>query len=128
MTAIPRREFMAQASAASVVGAAAVAEAGNIGRDPFPVEQFEELVGTTFTVMADGRPAARLKLDSVKRLGPAAQPQFRAPYSLLFKAPADFDLQQDVYRLSHSQLTTFKHLLVPIVNRGNEPLLEAVFN
>jgi hypothetical protein len=49
-------------------------------------------------------------------------------YSLVFAAPADASLEQDLYDLSHPELGRMSLVLVPVA-RGNRGLeLEAVFN
>jgi hypothetical protein len=93
---------------------------------------FERLVGSDFRVLVDETRSVSVKLVQCSALPPASQRADAAiraePFSLLFKGSQDLVLEQQIYRLEHSDpdtdLGSLELFLVP-VGFGES---EAVFN
>jgi hypothetical protein len=59
---------------------------------------------------------------------PGAQPLRKDPFSLLFRAPADCGLPQQIYRLEHHAFDGLELFLVPLGPDSGGMLYEAVVN
>ena len=90
---------------------------------------FQPHRGSRFHVPLEGGPGLELELAEVA-LYPRdtmAAPR-RAPFSLLFRGPAQAFLPQRIYRLQHPEMGELDLFLVPIRRDGDTLVYEAVFN
>ena len=90
------------------------------------VESFAPAVGDAFAVHGATPAPLRLELAEARPLGPAP-PGGRAPFSLVFRGPADPVLAQRIYRLEHAGLGTLEIFLVPVGRDAAGTRYEAVF-
>jgi hypothetical protein len=79
--------------------------------DSLTTEDFRPYQGTCF-VLASG--SVGFELIEVTPLGAAASGGYRAPFSLVFRAPPDPLLQQGIHRLEHDNFGVIDLFLVPI--------------
>jgi hypothetical protein len=87
-------------------------------------EDFRPELGTQFR-LAGGSVGS--ELIEVKVLGTAVSPGFRAPFSLIFRAPPEPLLQQGIHRLEHDTFGPIDVFLVPIGPDEAGMRYEAVF-
>jgi hypothetical protein len=96
--------------------------------EQFTIETFRPLVGRTFRVEGED---ARLELelvsaDELGKRGDAQRP--RAPFSLVFRGPAEPVLPQQIYRFENDALSAFEIFIVPIGPDAAGMQYEAVFS
>jgi hypothetical protein len=87
---------------------------------------FTPLVGSEFQLEPQGAtplPARLLQAQAGRYAGDAA----RAPFSLVFEAPAQPVLPQSTYRLQHAVLGALEIFLVPVGRSATGVHYEAVF-
>jgi hypothetical protein len=91
-------------------------------------QEFSQHVGTQFQLNLEQQ-AIELKLSAVKGYpaGPNEQGGMER-FSAFFDGPAQPQLQQSLYRLSHEQMGEFEIFLVPIAEVAEGLRYEAVFN
>jgi len=78
-------------------------------------EDFEPLIGTDFVLPgAEGLPSLAFTLIDAQRRGNAPRPEFRAPFSLVFKTNSSDVYGQHMYRLTHETFGTHDFFLVPL--------------
>ena len=90
------------------------------------LETFEPLRGDTFRVRIDDR-VLDLELIEVGAL-PIHAEHKRAPFALVFRAPAGVRLEQATYRVEHDRIGTVEIFMVPIGQVNGALRLEAIFN
>jgi len=136
-----RREFLAQASAAGAVGAVGVTavakSAQAIGPFGVPLERvesshFEPTVGTRFRVHREDEAPLDVALVKCQKHGyrgawPAHLKQ-REPFSLIFSAPKDVQLEGGTYTVSHRELGTFRLSLMPVDQPKRDAKFEAILS
>jgi hypothetical protein len=99
--------------------------------DRLTADTFAPAVGDTFAV--DAGDAGELRLELIEsRLQYPDRPAedesgTRAPFSLLFRGPADPVLPQRIYRLEHESLGPLEIFIVPIARDDAGSTYEAVF-
>jgi hypothetical protein len=91
-------------------------------------QEFSQHVGTQFQLSLDQQPI-ELKLSAVKGYpaGPNEQDGMER-FSAFFDGPAQPQLPQSLYRLTHEQMGEFDIFLVPIAKVAEGFRYEAVFN
>jgi hypothetical protein len=118
-----RRAFLKSASAAGLLGLAALPESepARAGSPPPPrrpedltADHFSDLVGSRFGVETEPGRFMAVELIEVNRLTDHGKPGFRRPFSLVFRVPGGTRLGQDVYRIRHRRVGTMAALLVPV--------------
>ncbi len=62
------------------------------------------------------------------KISEVAANEFTASFSLIFRAPADFDPAQGVYSLTHKKLGVFDLFLVPMRRDADGVYFESIFN
>ena len=80
-----------------------------------------------FTLTPPDGPAVAVRLVEATPLGPAPADGLRAPFSIVFRGPADRALGQGMYRLGHAAIGSFELFLVPIAPDADGRRYEAVF-
>ena len=91
------------------------------------LDHFAPLVGQHFEVLADGERSIAAALVEAAPLGlPTAQG--RAPFTLVFEAPASTLLSQRSYALLHPAFNSLQIFLVPVGRSPAGIRYEAVFN
>ena len=90
-------------------------------------EDFDALIGASFTVPNFAGPALALRLDATGAAG-VGVPGGRAPFSLVFAGPRAPFLPQGIQHLEHTTLGGLDIFLVPLGPRGEEMLYEAIFS
>ncbi len=88
------------------------------------LEHFAGLVGETFRIELDTATAVNLELTEAAQAG-GGRPD--GAFSVVFKGPRDPRLDQRIYDLEHGGLGTLPLFLVPIAERPDGYLYEAVF-
>lgn len=87
---------------------------------------FEPLVGEPFTIN-DG--AVQVRLSEANSLGEGPTAELRAPFSLVFRGPAQPALEQRIHRVDHPSLGPMEIFLVPLgPDESGEACYQAVFN
>jgi hypothetical protein len=94
--------------------------------DRLTVETFAPAIGDAFAVHGATPEALRLELVEARPQGSAAAGA-RAPFSLLFRGPAEPLLPQRTYRLEHPGLGLLEIFLVPVGRDATGTDYEAVF-
>jgi hypothetical protein len=90
-------------------------------------ETFAEYVGDRFRI-DDGRGGSvPAKLTEATAIGGPPSPAGRAPFSLLFRAPAGTGLAQGIHRLEHDRIGPIELFLVPLQPDADGARYEAVF-
>lgn len=88
-------------------------------------EAFSTQVDTDFvTRLADGRDVAFRFF----RLDPGISSKYQESFSLMFRAPLDVPPEQGLYSFRHSALGDLSLFLVPINQKEDHFLYQAVFN
>ena len=97
--------------------------------ETFTQSTFLSHLGETFRVHGDISSPLEMQLTDVMSLGSSdeAQPERRAPFSILFHGPADALLAQRTYTLSHDVMGNFDLFLVPLGPAADGMRYEAVF-
>jgi hypothetical protein len=88
------------------------------------ISDFEQVIGTTFTVQAGGVPVP-LELTTVSVI--ASSPRPGSGFSLLFKGPRDAVLPQAMYHFAENGIVQ-DIFIVPISADAASVVYEAVFN
>lgn len=87
---------------------------------------FQPHVGSRFWLQRDGEPPIATALVEV-RAATAGSTRPRPPFSLAFDAPAEPQLAQRIYRLTHAELGALDIFLVPVARSATGMTYEAVF-
>jgi hypothetical protein len=99
--------------------------------DRLTATSFAPAVGETFVLDAGGAGSLELELVESRLLDPDAPAQdpsgARAPFSLLFRGPAEPILPQATYRLEHRSVGAIEIFIVPIAGDETGTSYEAVF-
>ena len=98
----------------------------------FTVETFGRRLGERFRIHPQGAPPYDVTLIEATALARDAgrgggDDGGRTPFSIVFRAPADRLLPQQIYRLDHDAIGTFEIFLVPIGPDREGMRYEAVF-
>jgi hypothetical protein len=136
-----RREFLAQASAAGaagMVGVTAMAKSAQaIGPFGVPLDRvesshFEPTVGTRFRVHREDEAPLDVSLVKCDKYGYRgawpAHLKKREPFSLIFSAPKDTQLEGGTYTVSHRELGTFQLSLMPVDQPKRRAKLQAILS
>ena len=96
-------------------------------------EEFAAHAGEVFSIALDENAGIDLTLTEVTDVGPkttreALDAGRTAPFSVVFRGPAEPLLPQATYRLSHATLSDFDLFLVPIGPDGDGMAYEAAFS
>jgi len=94
--------------------------------ESFTAETFAELVGDEFRLHVDADQVFELRLAAAVPVG-GAPAGGRAPFSILFRGPADPILPQGTYSIEHATLGRFDLFLVPLTPDDHGARYEAVF-
>jgi len=92
------------------------------------VDDFSGLLGESFSLLTEDGTATRAKL--IEAITPKTRraPRFRREhFSVVFDVPADVELVQGHYRISHPRLGTLDLFMVPVDLPQKFNRLEAVF-
>ena len=99
--------------------------------DKLQFETFTLYLNQSFTLKLPNQETVAVELAEVNKLGasPEANDDWRQAFSLIFMAPADLLLEQNIYDLTHSDMGTLPLFLVPVGPDGKTNLMryEAVF-
>lgn len=87
---------------------------------------FEPLVGTTFSIVAEGLPPLPMLLEEVKALKRSSQ-DLRSPFDLIFRG-ADEVLPQGMYQFRHDVLGDIAIFIVPTAKGADGVQYCATFN
>lgn len=98
-----------------------------------PREKYAEHIGEVFRIALDDDAVMDMTLIEANSVGPqttkdALQAGLPAPFSVLFRGPAEPVLVQATYRLRHASLGELDLFLVPLGPRDDGIGYEAVFN
>ncbi len=99
--------------------------------DKLTHDVFSEHVGSSFRVSLEDGGSVNLDLVEATRLGSQSDSGATAerdPFSIVFRAPADAVLPQQIYEFDHGSIGSFAIFLVPIGADETGTLFEAVFN
>jgi hypothetical protein len=88
------------------------------------LEHFAALVGETFRIELDEATAVGLELAEATK---AAGDRSDSAFSVVFKGPRERRLEQRIYDVQHAGLGTLSIFLVPIAERPDGYLYEAIF-
>jgi|EndMetStandDraft_3_1072993.scaffolds.fasta_scaffold02050_7 uncharacterized protein DUF6916 len=90
---------------------------------------FSPLVGETFQVHVQPGQTIPMELVEARPLSVSNNsPRPRPPFFLTFKGPAQFVLQQQIYRFEHQTLGAHEIFIVPIGPGQGGMLYEVIFN
>lgn len=94
----------------------------------FTVETFVDRISEVFVVAGGDGTEGELQLELIEceRLGDGQRQ--RAPFSLIFRGPAEPILPQRTYPLRHDQLGAFELFIVPVGRDDAGTRYQAVFN
>jgi hypothetical protein len=96
--------------------------------DDFSVERFLPYVGEVFHVVLGEGQEVPVLLSEISRLATDGdRRRTRVPFSLVFHAPRDVSLEQQVYRLEARGMDPFECFLVPIGPDQNGMRFEAIY-
>ena len=93
--------------------------------EEFSRERFAGALGSRFTLHAAEGKTVEIELIEVSE--PRERPD-QVSFSIVFLLPEDYNAEQGLYDLTHTELGKLQILLVPIGSRKRGPMLEAVFN
>jgi hypothetical protein len=94
----------------------------------FTLETFSAHLDEDFTVtVPDGARPLALRLVEASSLGPSPAEGLRAPFSLVFRGPADRPLPQQMHPVAHPAIGSFDLFLVPVQPDAEGARYEAVF-
>ena len=96
--------------------------------ESFTVDTFAGRIGERFLVRAVTDETTELELVEAAEVGPPPQSGQRAPFSLVFRGPADPVLPQAIYEFAHDELGALEIFIVPIGRDESGTSYEAVFN
>jgi hypothetical protein len=96
--------------------------------DAFTIERFLPHVGEVFhVILAEGQEVPVLLSEISRLVSDGDRRRTRVPFSLLFHAPRDVWLEQQVYRLVNPGMEPFECFLVPIGPDQNGMRFEAIY-
>jgi hypothetical protein len=88
---------------------------------------FQACVGQEFTIATTGG-SFSLELVDAAETSPPISPQFRTPFALTFRGPAQVHLRQAIYRLENTQLGAMEIFIVQVRADATGSFFEAIFN
>jgi Domain of unknown function (DUF6916) len=96
------------------------------------VDLFRPRVGETFRIRPRPESAVEAELIDARPLGgpggpPAAKPQRRTPFSLLFRTHRTTVLPQRIYEVEHDEMGSYDLFLVPVGPDAVGMVYEAIF-
>ena len=92
------------------------------------VDDFSRLLGESFALLTEDGTATRAKLIETNTPKTRRAPRFRREhFSLVFDIPADVELVQGKYRISHPRFGTMDLFMVPVDLPQKFNRLEAIF-
>ena len=99
----------------------------------FTPESFEPLIGEKFTFSLEGAVLCDMELIELTRHGERAPskgafPLRTAPFSILFKGPAEPILEQRIFDVAQEKLGVFDLFIVPLGPEEDGMIYESVFN
>ncbi len=92
------------------------------------IDNFSPYVGKTFKLCAENGGCLLLLKETRDAKRYARNEQVRAPFSLIFEAPAGISFLQGTYTLDRDELGELSIFLVPVGIEAGSIQLEAVFN
>ena len=96
--------------------------------DPFTAERFLPHVGEVFHVVGEEGEETAILLTEVARLASdGSRRRTREPFSLVFHAPRDTRLEQQVYLVRTAGMEPFECFLVPIQPDQHGARFEAIY-
>jgi hypothetical protein len=96
--------------------------------DPFTIERFLPRVGEVFHVMGEEGEQTAILLTEVTRLASdGSRLRTREPFSLVFHAPRNTRLEQQVYLIANAWIEPFECFLVPIEPDQHGARFEAIY-
>jgi len=135
-----RRAFLARAAAVSIVplGAGLLISRQRLGIQAgkasaptvYQLDKFVPLIGSAFTVTAEGQPAYSLTLSKAEALK-QHQPGVAERFSLRFTAPTEHPIESRIYQLQHPVLGSVDLFISPVgssVRYGEMSKGEALIN
>jgi hypothetical protein len=93
----------------------------------FTLQTFSVHLDEDFAVALPEGDDVALRLIEARSLGPSPAEGMRAPFSIIFRGPADRPLGQGTHHVAHDDVGAFELFLVPIQPDAVGPLYEAVF-
>jgi hypothetical protein len=91
------------------------------------LESFADRLGEPFRIHTTDARVVDVSLAEASALGDPFVPGGRAPFSLVFRGPAEQILPQTTYPVEHDALGSFELFLVPLKPDGGGARYEAVF-
>lgn len=97
--------------------------------DTATLQTFSPHLGDSFLLRVNApEPVAVTLVEAVGTTTDDDDRRKRAPFSLVFRGPANAVFSQGIYHVTHDALGAFDVFLVPIKPDAEGPRLEAVFN
>lgn len=91
-------------------------------------ETFRDRTGESFRDTEAGIILELLQVDDLTAVARNVPPDARAPFSLVFRGPAEPALSQGIRRLEHDELGTTEIFIVPIALEADGLRYQAVFS
>jgi hypothetical protein len=88
-------------------------------------DRFAEVLGSTFLLKAASGQTVGIELEEVSDV---RQRPHQTSFSILFRIPENYSVEQGLYDLEHEVLGPIQLFLVPVLASPNVLRLEAVFN
>jgi hypothetical protein len=99
--------------------------------DALTVDAFASAVGEVFVLEDEHAGRLELELLEARAIDPGAPATdagaTRAPFSILFRGPAEPMLPQRIYRLQHEAIGTLEIFIVPVARDADGVRYEAIF-
>ncbi len=93
--------------------------------DQLTCEDFSRRAGETFRHTRESGEILELELVEAVEMG--GTPSQRAPFSVVFRVPAESHLEQAIYALEHAEMGMLELFLVPLGPHEDGMRYEAVF-
>jgi hypothetical protein len=91
------------------------------------LESFADRLGEPLRIRTTDAHVVEVRLVEASALGDPFVPGGRAPFSLVFRGPAEQILPQTTYRIEHEAIGSFELFLVPLQPDGDGARYQAVF-
>lgn len=91
-------------------------------------ETFRDRIGESFRDTEAGIAFELLQVEDLTEVARNVPPDARAPFSLMFRAPAESALPQGIRPLAHDELGDLELFLVPVANEPDGLRYQAVFS